>query len=174
MKKTGNDLAQIRIDAGSKDKRTLVLFLLGSLLLSLPLLFPELEPLSPVYAIIQATGNNQWQVVSLPGKSSDTKSSLEKRHFFSQQAYVVHLFSEAYTQNDLPVELAMFFNRPLPLNKSGQADLEMLPGIGPRLATMIIAERLRKGRFAGPEDLLDVPGIGPANLQRILPLVSFE
>jgi len=42
------------------------------------------------------------------------------------------------------------------------------------LATVMLTERQKKGRFTGPGDLLDVPGIGPANLQRILPLVSFE
>lgn len=68
----------------------------------------------------------------------------------------------------------MFFNRPLPLNTCGQADLEMLPGIGPRLASMIMVERHKKGRLTGPDDLLSIPGIGPGNLQRILPLVNFE
>jgi len=49
----------------------------------------------------------------------------------------------------------------------------MLPGVGPRLAAAILRTLEKKGQFAGPTDLLDVPGIGPHNLQRILPLVSF-
>lgn len=49
----------------------------------------------------------------------------------------------------------------------------MLPGIGPQLAAAILQTLEKKGQFATPSDLLDVPGIGPRNLQRILPLVSF-
>lgn len=49
----------------------------------------------------------------------------------------------------------------------------MLPGVGPRLAAAILHNLEKEGQFTSPSDLLDVPGIGPRNLQRILPLVSF-
>lgn len=74
----------------------------------------------------------------------------------------------------IPPELALFFNQPLSLRTCRQADLEILPGIGPRVAAAIIATRQKNGPFAGPEDLLEVPGIGPSILQCIVPLVSFE
>jgi competence protein ComEA len=79
------------------------------------------------------------------------------------------------TENgSVPAEFALFFHRPLPLNKSRLEDLTMLPGIGPHRAALLIAARQQKGRLEGPEDLLAVPGIGPATLGRLLPLVSFE
>jgi competence protein ComEA len=54
-------------------------------------------------------------------------------------------------------------------NRSGEEELDRLPGVGPRVAEAIIRHRAEKGGFRRPEDLLDVPGIGPATLARIRP-----
>lgn len=45
--------------------------------------------------------------------------------------------------------------------------LETLPGIGPSLATAIVEYRTREGPFAAVDDLLAVPGIGPAKLDAL-------
>jgi competence protein ComEA len=60
------------------------------------------------------------------------------------------------------------------LNRAGIADLDALPGIGPRLAQRIIAERARDGPFRRVEELRRVRGIGPKTLARIRPLVTVE
>lgn len=52
----------------------------------------------------------------------------------------------------------------VPLNTADAAALEQLPGIGPALAAAIVAYRDEHGPFAAVEDLLEVPGIGPAKL----------
>lgn len=62
----------------------------------------------------------------------------------------------------------------LDLNRAGSADLEGLPGVGPALAGRILEERRRRGRFERPEELLDVPGIGPVTWERLRPLVSVD
>jgi competence protein ComEA len=49
-----------------------------------------------------------------------------------------------------------------------------LPGIGPSLAKEIIAYRESHGAFATVEDLLLVPGIGPAKLASLRDLVSVQ
>lgn len=46
-------------------------------------------------------------------------------------------------------------------------DLVRLPGIGPSLATRIVADREAHGPFGGPDGLLRVPGIGPKTLAKI-------
>jgi competence protein ComEA len=59
-------------------------------------------------------------------------------------------------------------------NRSGEEELDRLPGVGPRVAEAIIRHRAEEGGFQRPEDLLDVPGIGPATLARIRPHLDFS
>jgi competence protein ComEA len=62
----------------------------------------------------------------------------------------------------------------LNLNSATAPQLELLPGIGPTLAQSIVAYREAHGLFRSLDDLLDVPGIGPAKLEQIRGLVTVE
>ncbi len=53
------------------------------------------------------------------------------------------------------------------LNQADAAALESLTGIGPSLAAAIIDHRTEQGPFTSVEELLDVPGIGPAKLDQL-------
>lgn len=53
------------------------------------------------------------------------------------------------------------------INQATAAELEGLPGIGPSRARAIVRWREERGRFDRLEDLLGVPGIGPATLERL-------
>ncbi|MEZ5378842.1 MAG: ComEA family DNA-binding protein [Acidimicrobiales bacterium] len=53
---------------------------------------------------------------------------------------------------------------PVSLNQATAADLERLPGVGPAIAAAIITWRTNNGPFVSVDQLLDVPGIGPAKL----------
>jgi competence protein ComEA len=57
------------------------------------------------------------------------------------------------------------------VNLAGQAELETLPGVGPVIASRIVAHREANGPFQAVEDLLDVPGIGEATLAGFRDLV---
>ncbi len=61
------------------------------------------------------------------------------------------------------VGAAAAMGRPISLNLATQAELEMLPGIGPSLARRIMAGR----PYARFEDVDRVKGIGPAKLARL-------
>lgn len=58
------------------------------------------------------------------------------------------------------------------VNTADSQELETLPGIGPARAADIIAHREQEGPFQSVADLLQVPGIGPATLDRLRDQVS--
>jgi len=61
---------------------------------------------------------------------------------------------------------------PVDLNTADATQLDVLPGVGPTTAKAIVAYRSAHGRFRSVTDLLGVPGIGPAKLDAIRPLVT--
>ena len=58
------------------------------------------------------------------------------------------------------------------INSANEMELLHLPGIGPKLAARIVAERQQQGPFAGLADLRRVKGIGPKMLEKIRPFIA--
>jgi competence protein ComEA len=58
------------------------------------------------------------------------------------------------------------------LNTATEAELELLPAIGPALARRIVEFRGAHGGFKSVEELDGVSGIGPAILAKVRPLVT--
>ena len=61
---------------------------------------------------------------------------------------------------------------PLPLNSATADQLACLPGIGPSLAQRIVTFRTAHGPFREVKALQQVPGIGPARMTRLAPLLA--
>ncbi|NLF13778.1 MAG: ComEA family DNA-binding protein [Anaerolineaceae bacterium] len=60
------------------------------------------------------------------------------------------------------------------VNTAGAALLETLPGIGPSLAQRILEHRESNGPFESVQDLLAVPGIGPATLAKFEEMITTD
>lgn len=58
------------------------------------------------------------------------------------------------------------------LNRLDRAQLMQLPTVGPALADRIVTARDARGGLNGVEDLRDVPGVGPARMERLRPLLG--
>jgi competence protein ComEA len=58
------------------------------------------------------------------------------------------------------------------LNTASAEQLDALPGVGPATAQKIIADRTSNGPFRTVDDLLRVPGIGPAKFDALKDLVT--
>ncbi len=57
------------------------------------------------------------------------------------------------------------------LNTATAAQLEALPGIGPKVAARILEYRQKSGGFKKLEDLMNVQGIGEKNFLKLKPLL---
>ena len=62
--------------------------------------------------------------------------------------------------------------RPVRINAASLAELQTLPGIGPKTASQILAQRAKKP-FRSLEDLDEVKGLGPKKLEKLKPFVVF-
>ena len=60
------------------------------------------------------------------------------------------------------------------INTADVTELTLLPGIGESRAMDIIEYRNEYGKFTQPEDILKIPGIGEATLEKLKPYIIFE
>lgn len=58
------------------------------------------------------------------------------------------------------------------INTADAAALDQLPGVGPSTAAKIIAHREANGAFGSVEELMEVPGIGPAKFEALKDMVT--
>ncbi len=61
---------------------------------------------------------------------------------------------------------------PLNINTAEEAELDMLPGIGPVLAQRIVEYRQANGPFAATEEIMQVDGIGESTYEELQDLIT--
>ncbi len=67
----------------------------------------------------------------------------------------------------LPAAHGLTLGLPLDVNRATAAELELVPGIGPRLAEKIIQFRQNNGGFGALDELMQVEGIGEVRMQQL-------
>ena len=60
------------------------------------------------------------------------------------------------------------------INTASAEELTQLQGVGPKYAAKIVEYREQKGPFASPEDIMKIPGIGPATFEKNKELIVVE
>lgn len=75
--------------------------------------------------------------------------------------------SEAQAPQTPPAESKAAVTPPINLNTATAAQLEKLPGIGPKTAQRIVEYRQKSGGFKKVEELMNVQGIGEKSFLKI-------
>ena len=63
-------------------------------------------------------------------------------------------------------------SNPLDINSASAKELQVLPGIGPKIAERIVKYREEHGPFKSLDDLTKVKGIGEKKLEKIRPFLK--
>lgn len=105
------------------------------------------------------------QVSSQPQETQESPAPQETQ----EEAPLELEEAEQQTQLSAPTEEA-----PLNLNTATQAELELLPGIGPVLAQAILDYRDSFGGFSAKEQLKEVSGIGEKRYAAVEALITVE
>jgi competence protein ComEA len=79
----------------------------------------------------------------------------------------------AASTRDLGAKKVASLKGPIDVNRASEEELQRLPGVGPKMAQRIVAERVKK-RFESVDDLRRVSGIGPKTLERLRPFVTVD
>ena len=114
------------------------------------------------------------QVSSQPQETQATQASQETQtpeapEEIQEEAPLELEEAEQQTQLSAPTEEV-----PLNLNTATQAELELLPGIGPVLAQAILDYRDSFGGFSAKEQLKEVSGIGEKRYAAVEALITVE
>ena len=79
-----------------------------------------------------------------------------------------------HVDEERPGEVAAWPDARIDPNTASEAELTLLPGIGPSLAGRIVADRAARGPFERIEDLDRVKWIGPSLIERMRPYLVIE
>lgn len=118
--------------------------------------------------VLGSGGTHETVTVQVSSQPQETQESPAPQE--TQEEAPLEL-EEAEQQTPLPAPTE---EAPLNLNTATQAELELLPGIGPVLAQAILDYRDSFGGFSSKEQLKEVSGIGEKRYAAVEALITVE
>lgn len=118
--------------------------------------------------VLGSGGTHETVTVQVSSQPQETQESPAPQE--TQEEAPLEL-EEAEQQTPLPAPTE---EAPLNLNTATQAELELLPGIGPVLAQAILDYRDSFGGFSAKEQLKEVSGIGEKRYAAVEALITVE
>lgn len=151
----------VRTGVPIKDKRALVLFLFGALMLLGQRGWNTEEKSLDRYALLLAAPPEELAMVRLAPQAT-----------LNEQMVVLEPLQPL--PPTVPARYALFLQQPLPINRADKETLQLLPGVGPHLAGAIFGFIGHHGPLSRAEELLQVAGIGPRTLERLSPFIRID
>ena len=145
-----------------KDKRALVLFALGAIILAGDWFSPAL--LLP--------HNNSSRFLSNENQALPLVFTTVRGRIIGTGLF--YEISEQMSCAEISPRLALFFDLPVPLNRADYITLTMLPGIGRKRAENILRFRDRQGRITDAGMLAGVDGISRKLSERLESMLCFN
>ncbi|PKL83865.1 MAG: hypothetical protein CVV24_02625 [Ignavibacteriae bacterium HGW-Ignavibacteriae-3] len=105
-----------------------------------------------------------------PGMADSTGNLQEKK--IASQPELLDFTKEKFSGKISKINSSSL--KKINLNKAGAAELNRLPGFGPKSVAAIIEYRSKKGGFKSINELLNIKGIGIKKLDKIRNLITLD
>lgn len=119
--------------------------------------------------VLGSGGTHETVTVQVSSQPQETQESPAPQETQEEASLELEEAEQQTPQLSAPTE-----EEPLNLNTATQAELELLPGIGPVLAQAILDYRDSFGGFSAKEQLKEVSGIGEKRYAAVEALITVE
>lgn len=119
--------------------------------------------------VLGSGGTHETVTVQVSSQPQETRESPAPQETQEEAPLELEEAEQQTPQLSAPTE-----EEPLNLNTATQAELELLPGIGPVLAQAILDYRDSFGGFSAKEQLKEVSGIGEKRYAAVEALITVE
>lgn len=119
--------------------------------------------------VLGSGGTHETVTVQVSSQPQETQESPAPQETQEEAPLELEEAEQQTPQLSAPTE-----EEPLNLNTATQAELELLPGIGPVLAQAILDYRDSFGGFSAKEQLMEVSGIGEKRYAAVEALITVE
>ena len=119
--------------------------------------------------VLGSGGTHETVTVQVSSQPQETEESPAPQETQEEAPLELEEAEQQTPQLSAPTE-----EEPLNLNTATQAELELLPGIGPVLAQAILDYRDSFGGFSAKEQLMEVSGIGEKRYAAVEALITVE